>query len=145
MLHRRAKSFRPPQAEDVKGDINVTPLVDVCLVLLIIFMVVTPMLQNGVNVALPETSSPEKIPENQKQLPISIKSDGSVYVKDGRINDKDLPAVLADIYEQNPEREIIVKGDKRLQYRRVREVLKFINEAGFTRVGMVTERLQTQS
>ena len=64
----------------VKSEINVTPLVDVCLVLLIIFMVVTPMLQAGVDVALPETLDPPKMPEGGKQLNIAIKSDGQVYV-----------------------------------------------------------------
>src|SRR5687768_18610050 len=62
------------------SDINVTPLVDVCLVLLIIFMVVTPMLQKGVPVNLPVTEAPEKTPDSEKQLQISVKDDGSVYV-----------------------------------------------------------------
>jgi biopolymer transport protein TolR len=123
----------------IRSDINVTPLVDVCLVLLI-FMVVTPLLQKGVNVQLPETTSPEKMPENQKQLTVSIKSDGSVFVRESYVKDEALPAILADIHENSPDREVIVKGDRRLEYKRVREVMRIINEAGFTRVGLVTEK-----
>jgi TolR protein len=138
MLRRRDRSdiFRI----SMQSDINVTPLVDVCLVLLIIFMVVTPMLQKGVDVALPETMSPEKMPENERQLEISIKQDGSVYVNQNWITDEVLPGALAEIYANNPDRDVVVKGDRRLKYKRVRQIMRLINEAGFTRVGLVTER-----
>src|SRR2546421_10334793 len=66
--------------DEVKGDINVTPLVDVCLVLLIIFMVVTPMLQKGVPIKLPAAEAPEKPPDTEKQLKIPVKPDGTVYL-----------------------------------------------------------------
>jgi biopolymer transport protein TolR len=138
MLPRHVRKI--DTSSHIRSDINVTPLVDVCLVLLIIFMVVTPMLQKGVNVQVPETADPTKIPENQKQLTISIKSDGSVYVKENYVNDEKLPAVLADVHESSPDREVIVKGDRRLAYKRVREVMRVINEAGFTRVGLVTNK-----
>ena len=126
--------------DKLQSDINVTPLVDVCLVLLIIFMVVTPMLQKGVNVALPETSTPEKMPENQKQLTVSIKSDASVYVGQSYVPEAALPAAFKQSHDGNPDREVVVKGDYRLTYKDVRKVMKLINEAGFTRVGLVTEK-----
>jgi len=136
-LHH-GKQLLPVSA--VRSEINVTPLVDVCLVLLIIFMVVTPMLQKGVNVALPETPSPEKMPENQKQLAVSIKADGSVYVSQNYVLEKDLANTFRQVHENNPDREVVVKGDKNLAYKEVRKVMRVINEAGFTRVGLVTEK-----
>src|SRR5215813_5917651 len=107
MLHKHQKLNL---IKGVRSDINVTPLVDVCLVLLIIFMVVTPMLQKGVNVALPETPSPEKMPENQKQLDVSVKVDGSVYVSRNYVLDKDLPNAFRQAHENNPDREVVLKG-----------------------------------
>jgi biopolymer transport protein ExbD len=80
--------------EEVKSEINVTPLVDVCLVLLIIFMVVTPMLQQGVDVLLPEGAHAEKKPGKQEDLIISVKSDGSVFVGQNWIPDKNLATYL---------------------------------------------------
>lgn len=142
MLHRRVKHYRPHTAEEVKGDINVTPLVDVCLVLLIIFMVVTPMLQQGVSVTLPETTKPAKIPENQRQLTVSIRQDGGIFLKEKPILEDNLQAELAAVHEQSPDREVVVKGDRRLQYKDVRNVMRLINEAGFTRVGLVTEQVK---
>jgi biopolymer transport protein TolR len=124
----------------MQSDINVTPLVDVCLVLLIIFMVVTPMLQKGIDVALPETTDPTTMPENERELVVSVKQDGSVFVKDKWITDENLPVVLKEQHDNNPDRNVVLKGDKRIKYKRVREVMRLINEAGFTRVGLVTER-----
>jgi biopolymer transport protein TolR len=123
-------------APEVQSNINVTPLVDVCLVLLIIFMVVTPMLQKGVDVALPETREPAKMPETAKQLTVSIKQDGSVFVKDSWVTEERLPATLKEIHEQTPEKTIVVKGDRRLKYKDIRKLMRVINEAGFTRVGL---------
>jgi biopolymer transport protein TolR len=131
------------EAPEVRSDINVTPLVDVCLVLLIIFMVVTPLLQKGVNVTLPSTVDPEKMPENEKQLEVSIKSDGNVFIGQNWVTEDNLPSTLKEVYETNPERQVVVKGDKNLKYKEVRKVMRLINEAGFTRVGLITEKRDT--
>jgi biopolymer transport protein TolR len=131
------------EAPEVRSDINVTPLVDVCLVLLIIFMVVTPLLQKGVNVTLPTTTDPEKMPENEKQLEVSIKSDGNVFIGQNWVTEDNLPNTLKEVYETNPERQVVVKGDKALKYKEVRKVMRLINEAGFTRVGLITEKRET--
>ena len=129
--------------KEVRSDINVTPLVDVCLVLLIIFMVVTPMLQKGVDVHLPETSQPDKMPEGQKQLNVAIKSDGSVFVEQNWVPNDNVKAYLQDVHTQTPDKNVVIKADKRLKYKDVRKLMQLINEAGFSRVGIVTEKEKT--
>jgi TolR protein len=137
------KHVKPSLVQEVKSQINVTPLVDVCLVLLIIFMVVTPMLQKGIDVALPETHEPEKMPENSKQLTISVKQDGSVFVSQNWVPDSQVAGTLKGIHDQTPDKSVVLKGDRRLKYKKVREVMRLINEAGFSHVGLVTEKTKT--
>ena len=125
--------------DEVKGDINVTPLVDVCLVLLIIFMVVTPMLQAGVDVLLPQGSHSEKKPGQQGDLIVSIKADGTVFVGQQWIPDKDLPTYLRTEYQKDPSRSVMLKADKRINFGKVRLVMKAANDAEFSRVAILTE------
>jgi biopolymer transport protein ExbD len=127
----------------VRSEINVTPLVDVCLVLLIIFMVVTPMLQQGVDVALPETIKPDRMPEGGQQLDIAIKQDGTVYVGAQYVPKESLPAALRDIYNQTPEKDVVIKADKRLKYKDVREVMQLVNRAGFPGAGIETHKIMS--
>jgi len=140
MLHKKKKVLN---LKGVQSDINVTPLVDVCLVLLIIFMVVTPMLQNGVDVALPETQAPEKMPEGQKQITVSIKSDGQVWVDQNWVPDENLESYLTEVNNATPDKTVVVKGDRRLKYKQVRKVMQILNEAGFSRVGLVTKKRES--
>ena len=137
MLHKKNK---PSLIKEVRSDINVTPLVDVCLVLLIIFMVVTPMLQKGVDVVLPETNNPEKMPEGQKQLTVSIKQNGEVWVGENWVPNDNLKARLEQIQTETPDKTVVIKGDRRLKYKDVRKVMQLLNEAGFNRVGVVAEK-----
>lgn len=139
----RPKHSKPSLVKEVKGDINVTPLVDVCLVLLIIFMVVTPMLQNGVDVALPETTNPEKMPEGQKQLDVAIKADGSVFIGQNWVTEERLKSTLEEVHTSTPDKNVVIKADRRLKYKEVRKMMQLINEAGFSRVGVATEREKT--
>ncbi|HEV2851910.1 MAG TPA: biopolymer transporter ExbD [Thermoanaerobaculia bacterium] len=134
------KHNKPNLVREVRSDINVTPLVDVCLVLLIIFMVVTPMLQKGVDVTLPETRDPEKMPENQKQLTVAIKADGNVFVGQNWVPEDNLKAAFEEVHASNPDKEVIIKADRRLKYKKVRGLMQMINEAGFSRVGVATEK-----
>ena len=126
--------------KEVRSDINVTPLVDVCLVLLIIFMVVTPMLQQGVDVKLPETKNPDKIPENQKQLTVAMKENGDVFVGGNWVPSENLKASFEEVHTSNPDKDVVIKADRRLKYKQVRSLMQMINEAGFSRVGVVTEK-----
>ena len=124
----------------VRSDINVTPLVDVCLVLLIIFMVVMPILQSGVKVNLPKTAKSPALPADRDQLTVTIQQDGSIWVRGSLTPERDLPGTLAAIHQAEPDREVIVRGDRRLQYEKISEVLTTLNDVGYTRIGLVTER-----
>ena len=128
--------------DEVKGDINITPLVDVCLVLLIIFMVVTPMLQQGVDVLLPNGPHAVKKPGDKNDLTISIKQDGSVFIADKWIPDKNLATFLRAEYQSDPSRTVMLKADKRINFGKVRMVMRAANEAEFTRVAVLTENKQ---
>jgi biopolymer transport protein ExbD len=123
----------------MNSEINVTPLVDVCLVLLIIFMVVTPMLQKGVPVNIPVTEEPEKTPDTEKQLQISVKADGSVYLGSTVVRKEQVQSELEQIHQRTPDREIAVKGDKLVKYGAVLDVLKACREVGFNNVGLIAQ------
>jgi biopolymer transport protein TolR len=123
----------------LNADINVTPLVDVCLVLLIIFMVVTPMLQKGVPVNLPVTEDPEKTPDTEKQLLISVKDDGTVYVGSNAIRKDQVQSSIEEIHNRTPDREVAVKGDRKVPYGDVLDVLKACREVGFNDVGLIAQ------
>src|SRR2546430_16819700 len=128
--------------DEVKGDINVTPLVDVCLVLLIIFMVVTPMLQSGVDVLLPEGAHSEKKPGKEGDLVVSVKQDGTVFVGQDWIPDRDVPKYLKAEHDKNPARAIMMEADKRINFGKIRMVMKAANDAQFTTVGIMTQNQQ---
>lgn len=123
----------------LNSDINVTPLVDVCLVLLIIFMVVTPMLQKGVPVNLPVTEEPEKTPDTEKQLQISVKADKTVYLGSNVVRKDQVQTALEEIHQRTPDREIAVKGDRLAKYGDVLDVLKACRDVGFNDVGLIAQ------
>lgn len=121
------------------ADINVTPFVDVCLVLLIIFMVVTPMLQEGVPVNLPVTENPEKTNETEKQLKVSVRADGSVYIGSLVVRQDQIESEMQKIYDEDPGRDIAVKGDRQVKYGSVLDVLRACREVGFQNVGLIAQ------
>jgi len=137
--HRWHSSLGKFTAAGLNSDINVTPLVDVCLVLLIIFMVVTPMLQKGVPVNLPVTEDPEKTPDTDKQLQISVKADGTVYLGSLPVIKQQVQDELQKIHDRTPDREIAVKGDKLVKYGAVLDALKACREVGFNNVGLIAQ------
>lgn len=119
-------------------EINITPFVDVLLVLLIIFMVAAPMMTSNINISLPKGS---KSSSNENIIPISvsIKSDGSVFLQNNPISIKDLSYKLLDTTANNLETKIFVRADKSLGYGDVMDVVSLISEAGFNKVVLVTE------
>ncbi|MBC8646110.1 MAG: biopolymer transporter ExbD [Thermoanaerobaculia bacterium] len=126
----------------LQSDINVTPLVDVCLVLLIIFMVVTPMLQKGISVQLPETNNPDKKPEgaNQKLISVEWGEPARYYIETKWLPPPDFQTNLDELYQRSPQTELVIKADKRLKYGEVKKVMRMTKEAGFQDVGLIAER-----
>jgi biopolymer transport protein TolR len=124
----------------VRSEINVTPLVDVCLVLLIIFMMVGPLLRKGIQVALPDTPHPMSMPEVSHQLTLFIKSDGNIFLDQAWVRPQRLLPMLKAIHNSSPDRPVVVDGDRRLPYEDVALVLQMVRDAGFDRVGLATVR-----
>ncbi len=124
----------------IRSDINVTPLVDVVLVLLIIFMVVTPMLNQGPKIQLPKADEPPKKPEDTEQIVITIQADGVIWVGKDSVNEVTLTARLGEMMREEPSSTIVVKGDAGLEYGVVKRVILGVRDAGFREVGLITEK-----
>ena len=139
------RASRRPDGAGPKGDINVTPLVDVVLVLLIIFMVITPMLQRGQAVDLPVTKNPKKAEALDEQITISVMRDGSIFWENTPISDTDLYTRMADTYRRTPTVPVMIKGDAKSNYGRVRRVMIIIQDAGFEGVGIITKEPEKKS
>jgi biopolymer transport protein TolR len=121
------------------SDINVTPMVDVMLVLLIIFMVTAPLLTVGVQVDLPKTKA-SVIRGEDEPLAITVKADGQLYLQETEIDLEGLLPRLNAITGNNPDVRIFVRGDAAVNYGRVMEVMGTINAAGYKKVALVTQR-----
>jgi len=120
------------------SEINVTPLVDVMLVLLIIFMATSPMLIAGVDIDLPETSA-SPLSKQQAPLSITITKEGLVYLQDRKISLTDLQEKLANLKKHNKEQVIMVRGDKKIDYGRIMEVVSVIHRTGHRNISFITE------
>jgi biopolymer transport protein TolR len=120
------------------SEINVTPFVDVMLVLLIIFMVTAPMMQQGVDVDLPETTT-QAIRVNEEPLILSVKADGKFYVGRTEVPRKELGTKLSAILEGLDDKQIFLRADKKADYELVVVALAAAREAGAKKLGMVTE------
>lgn len=122
----------------ILNDINVTPLVDVMLVLLIIFMVTSPMLVAGIQIDLPETTA-SPIAGNDDPITITIEAKGKIYLGETLIARKNLTAKLKAITHEKYDTKVFVRGDAKITYGRIMEVIGEINAAGFTKVALITE------
>lgn len=122
------------------ADINVTPLVDVVLVLLIIFMVITPMLSSGVDVKLPEAGSSTTVNDAGQHLVVSVREDAAIFVDTKRSSiDKIIEDLNAE-YRKEPNRSLLIKGDKNLRWKQVHGVLDKIRENGMTTMLLAAEK-----
>jgi biopolymer transport protein TolR len=128
----RRGTYRP------MSEINVTPLVDVMLVLLIVFMVAAPLLTVGVPVDLPQTQAPA-INEQKEPLVITVNAQGQIYIQETEVADEQLAPRLQAITNNNPQATIYVRGDKGLQYGRIMEVMGMVGSAGFSKVSLIAE------
>jgi len=118
------------------SDINVTPMVDVMLVLLVIFMITAPLLTVGITVDLPETTA-STVPGQDEPLAVSIDAEGRIFVQDTEVELDALAPRLVAISDNNPDIRIFVRGDQSIAYGRVMAVMGTITEAGFRRVAMI--------
>ena len=125
---------------EVMGDINVTPLVDVMLVLLIIFMIATPMLHQGIQVALPRAEAKNLPLKIEDPLVVSINKDGMVFLRSIPVPLDDLAGRLKGEIQGREDETVFLKGDREVPYGRVIEVLDRLHREGIVHVGMVTER-----
>ena len=126
------------------SEINVTPFVDVMLVLLIVFMVSAPLMTVGVPVDLPKTAAPS-LPADNKPLFISIDTQNRIYVQETQVELANLVPLLRAITENNPEARVLVRGDAKIQYGTMLQVMGTISAGGFTKVGLVAELPQPKA
>lgn len=126
-----------------KAEINVTPLVDVVLVLLIIFMVVTPMLQKGLAVELPEATNVADKKAKREQVLVTVAVGGQTFFDDSPVSADELELEIKTRMLQNPGVELFIKGDRRLDYSAVRDVMNACRKAGAKRVVLATKERKT--
>jgi len=135
-------------AAAVKADINVTPLIDVMLVLLIIFMIVTPIIAAGFQATIPRGEHPEDRPEGADEVRLGIDRDGKFYLDLGsgprQVKDADLPGRLEAIYASRAKDKILfLKADQNLDFARVQQAIELARSAGVRVVGAITEQRQS--
>jgi biopolymer transport protein ExbD len=135
-----------PKAPPVVSDINVTPMVDVMLVLLIIFMVITPMLSKGVNVNLVKTKNPIKMVEADKEdaILIAITRDGKIFLSPGNtmMQPDQLPSKVKDLQQSRSDKTVYIKADARARFAGVTEVIDNLRSAQVDQLGLLTEEIK---
>ena len=123
------------------SEINVTPFVDVMLVLLIVFMVTAPLLTVGIKVDLPKVKA-TALTDIKDPIEITVKIDGEVYIGESKVEVENLIPRLNAITEQNTEARIYIRGDRVVAYGRIMEIMSIINSAGYIKVALITQNLE---
>ena len=133
------------EGANVNSDINVTPMVDVMLVLLIIFMVITPMLQNKVNIDLAKTDNPTSMPDADKEdaIVVAVTRDGSIFLGQDKVAPNELGAKVRDKLTDKPGKQIFVRADARAKFLDVENAIDDVRSAGVDSVGLLTEKRTT--
>ena len=134
------------KAPPAVADINVTPLVDVMLVLLIIFMVITPMLQKGISVDLAGTHNPRAMPNDDKEdaIEVAVTRDGKTFLKTTQVSPEDLTPKIKDLIAGRLDRTVYVRADARARYGDVAKVVDAVRAAGVDSLGLLTTQLNRQ-
>ena len=123
---------------DTMSEINVTPFVDVMLVLLVIFMVTAPMMTQGMMVELPKAEA-NSLPQSEKQLNLSITEDGQFYINKDPLSGTEMQTKLSALAQVSADRDVLINADGRVPYQKVAELMSIATQAGFTKIGMITQ------
>lgn len=133
-IGQRRRAYRP------MSDINVTPFIDVMLVLLIVFMVTAPLLSAGVQVDLPKTEAGPVTDKDEKPLEISVNKAGQIFIGETKVTRESLVTKLSAITGDTTDRRVFVRADQGLPYGQVMEIIGAINKAGYRKVALITEQ-----
>lgn len=123
---------------DTMSEINVTPFVDVMLVLLVIFMVTAPMMTQGMMVELPKAEA-NSLPQSEKQLNLSVTEDGQFYINKEPLSSTEMQTKLSALAQVSSDRDVLINADGRVPYQKVAELMSIATQAGFTKIGMITQ------
>lgn len=124
--------------DEVMNEINMTPLVDVMLVLLIIFIITVPVMKHSVNVDLPQASS-QREEVKPETLRLSVDANGAYYLNGNAVSDEALPALLQAEANRQPQPDLHIRGDKAVRYERVAQAMAMAQQAGLRKIGFITE------
>ena len=130
------------EGKKVNSNINVTPMVDVMLVLLIIFMVITPMLQNKVQITMATVENPTNMPDADKEdaIVVAVTRDGAVYLGPNKVDPSELGSLVRDKLQDKTDKMIYIRADERAQYKVVEDAIDDVRTAGVEEVGLLTQK-----
>ena len=137
-MNKHRLSYSLKKQNKLMSEINVTPFVDVMLVLLIIFMITAPLMKTGVEIELPEVDTPN-IPESEDPLIISISKSNEIFLSEKKIQIKNLNSKLLAIRDANPKVKVFIKADKVVSYQNLMEVMKEIIDSNITNISLITD------
>ena len=137
-MTRHGLKYNSRRQNKLMSEINVTPFVDVMLVLLIIFMITAPLMKTGIEIELPQVNTPN-IPESDEPLIVTINKDNEVFLSEKKVTAKNLKSKLTAIKNANPKVTVFIKADKVVSYQKLMEVMKKIIDSNITNVSLISD------